>query len=154
MLYESEIHNIEEISFDKIIELNNHFAEPYQYGSSLYASLNHGTSILTEEEQLFAYIAGYGKIHQAKINEVLPKVNLQEFQNTDIQIIDWGCGQGLGTLCLFDYFNQKNISLNFVKRVVLIEPSEIALERARIHVGAYLHDNERIFLVKKMLLLL
>lgn len=143
MDYQKYIKAIEGISFDKIIELNRELV-PDEYKSCpwKYPELDHGTAILKTEEQLCAYIAAYGKMHQDKINEVLPKLNTSEFQNTDIQVVDWGCGQALATICMFDYFNQHSISLNSVKRVTLIEPSPSALERACIHVGAYISDDK------------
>lgn len=87
-------------------------------------------------------------MHQAKINEVLPKIDISEFQNTDVQILDWGCGQGLATVCLFDYFKQKQVPLESVQQVVLIEPSGKALERAGTHVGAYINESRTVSINK------
>jgi len=44
------------------------------------------------------------------------------------EIIDYGCGQGLATALLFDQFGDDFI--RSVRKVVLIEPSEVALRRA------------------------
>lgn len=149
--YKEYIGKIENISFEKIIELNKVLVpDPYKPYPWKYPGLDHGTALLTNDEQCCAYIAAYGQMHQAKINEVLLKISIPELQNTDIQIIDWGCGQGLATVCLFDYFKQKQVSLESVKQVVLIEPSEKALERACLHVGAYINDD-RIVPIQKYL---
>ena len=43
-------------------------------------------------------------MHQAKINEVLDKININDLKNTELQVVDWGCAQGLATMCLFDFF--------------------------------------------------
>ena len=152
MTYKDYIQQIDNISFDEIIKLNKSLIPvPYKTHPWHYPGLDHGTAILTQEEQCTAYIAAYGKMHQEKIDEVLCKINISDFQNTDIQIIDWGCGQGLATSCLFDFFTDKGISLELVKKVVLIEPSELALERAQIHINAYLDNSDKIVPIQKVL---
>jgi hypothetical protein len=56
----------------------------------------------------------------------------KEVFNTDIAIVDWGCGQGLATVCFFDFLKSQGIPNN-TRKVILIEPSEQALERAKLH---------------------
>lgn len=150
MRYIEQLYNIKNPSFNSIIELNTSLV-PLQYRSRpwQYPGLNHGTAVLTTEEQCNAYIAAYGNMHQGKINEVLDKIKTNDFANTDLQIIDWGCGQGLATICLFDFFNKHNVSLDLVKKVVLIEPSEVARDRAKTHVNAYLRDEDKIVVIGK-----
>lgn len=150
MRYKEQLYNIQNPSFNSIIELNASLV-PLQYRSRpwQYPGLNHGTAVLTTEEQCNAYIAAYGNMHQGKINEVLDEIKINDFANTDLQIIDWGCGQGLATICLFDFFNKHNLSLDLVKKVVLIEPSEVARDRAKTHVNAYLRDEDKIVVIGK-----
>lgn len=150
MRYIEQLYNIQNPSFNSIIELNASLV-PLQYRSRpwQYPGLNHGTAVLTTEEQCNAYIAAYGNMHQGKINEVLDEIKIHDFANTDLQIIDWGCGQGLATICLFDFFNKHNLSLDLVKKVVLIEPSEVARDRAKTHVNAYLRDEDKIVVIGK-----
>ncbi|MBO7478518.1 MAG: hypothetical protein J6U04_11390, partial [Salinivirgaceae bacterium] len=149
--YAYKLKYIENLSFDNIIELNKNLVPSYHSNPSLYNSLDRGKAVLTTEEQCCAYIAAYGGMHQGKINEVLEKIAINDFKNTDIQIVDWGCGQGLATVCLFDFFKSRGIGLDSVKKVILIEPSELALERAKIHVNAYLNADEKITTLRKML---
>lgn len=150
MRYIEQLYNIQNPSFNSIIELNASLV-PLQYRSRpwQYPGLNHGTAVLTTEEQCNAYIAAYGNMHQGKINEVLDEIKINDFANTDLQIIDWGCGQGLATICLFDFFNKHSLSLDLVKKVVLIEPSEVARDRAKTHVNAYLRDEDKIVVIGK-----
>lgn len=150
MRYIEQLYNIQNPSFNSIIELNASLV-PLQYRSRpwQYPGLNHGTAVLTTEEQCNAYIAAFGNMHQGKINEVLDEIKINDFANTDLQIIDWGCGQGLATICLFDFFNKHNLSLDLVKKVVLIEPSEVARDRAKTHVNAYLRDEDKIVVIGK-----
>ncbi len=152
MVYKDEISAIQYISFDSIRDIAKDYIMSLSESerNKLYESLNRGVNLLETDAQMKCYLFSFGKMHQAKINEALPKIDISEFQNTDIQIIDWGCGQGLATVCLFDYFKQKQVSLESVKQVVLIEPSEKALERACLHVGAYINDD-RIVPIQKYL---
>ena len=50
---------------------------------------------------------------------------------------------------MFDFFNKHNLSLDLVKKVVLIEPSEVARDRAKTHVNAYLRDEDKIVVIGK-----
>ena len=152
MVYIEELSHLVNLSFDSIVELNHNLV-PLQYRSRpwTYPGLDHGTAVLTTEEQCSAYIAAYGNMHQSKIFEVLDKINTNGFKNTDIQIVDWGCGQGLATICLFDFFKKNNINLDLVQKVILIEPSMVALNRAENHVKAYLQNDDNAVLIKKYL---
>lgn len=152
MTYKDEISAIQNISFNNIRRIAQDYIMSLseEERNDLYESLNHGVNLLETDAQLKCYLFSFGKMHQAKINEVLPNFNISEFQNADIQVVDWGCGQALATVCLFDYFNQQHFSLDSVKQVMLIEPSEKALERACLHVGAYI-NNDRIVPIQKYL---
>lgn len=150
MAYKDEISAIQNISFDSIRDISKDYimSLPASERNKLYESLNHGVNLLETDAQMKCYLFSFGKMHQAKISEVLPKLNISEFQNTDVQIIDWGCGQGLATVCLLDFFKQKQVPLESIKRVVLIEPSEKALERAGLHVGAYINEGRAVSINK------
>lgn len=102
---------------------------------------NHGTDLLTDHQNLCKYLCAYGDIHGAKIHAALNAIpNLTGICQNNYSIIDWGCGQGLATICFFDYLKQKN-NHNKPQKVILIEPSQQALNRAKLHVDAY-HKNE------------
>lgn len=92
-----------------------------------------GETIYDDETQLNAYMAAYIQWHKGKLFHTfdnLPKGTL----NGDISIIDWGCGQGMASLCVYEYAKKKNLNIN-VKEIILIEPSEIALNRAKFLVS-------------------
>ena len=135
MAYQDDIQNITDISFDEIIELNKRLVPAsYRNRPWAYPGLNHGTAVLETTEQLSAYIAAYGWMHKLKIQEVFQNINrFAELRNYDVQIVDWGCGQGVATVCFSDFFKENGFNLDFIKHVVLIEPSVAALERAKIH---------------------
>lgn len=115
----------------------SHLSKPEM--DKLWEKLKHGVELLDSHELLCQYLYSYGNMHEAKIKDAvkyLPKELLQH----DFEIVDWGCGQGIGTICLLDYLKSKGIEYN-VKKVTLIEPSIKALERAKLHVNTYFKDN-------------
>ena len=88
-------------------------------------------------ELLWCYLLAFGNKHQAKIHAALSKIReLAEIVGSDYSIIDWGCGQGLATVCMFDYLNKEHIA-NSIKKIILIEPSELALKNAVLHTSIY-----------------
>lgn len=128
------IHNpsfaqIRQVAMDELSFLSN------EKRDDLYNSLNRGIALLDSNEQLCQYLFSYGKMHEAKIQTALSKLPKDLFKH-DIQIIDWGCGQGLATICLFDYLKNKNLPDN-INRIVLIEPAELTLNRAVLHTNIY-----------------
>jgi hypothetical protein len=75
---------------------------------------------------------GLGPMHYAKLMrafEHLPAVIYEERVN----IVDWGCGQGLASMCYLERLRDMDAALK-VNSVTLIEPSELALKRAALHV--------------------
>ena len=88
---------------------------------------NHGRAILQTEEQLNAYIAAYGEMHFIKCRAALQNFPFESL--TNYEIIDWGCGQGLASLTLYDMLKEHR-KVYGLKRITLIEPSKPALQRA------------------------
>lgn len=114
-------------------------------------TLDHGVRLLDTHEELCKYLCSYGDMHEEKMSVAFNAIKEpQNIFNQDITIIDWGCGQGLATLCFFDYLDQKKFP-NKIRKVVLIEPSELALNRAKLHVTAYLKDTSKIILKNKFI---
>lgn len=117
----------------------------------LWRNLNQGVDLLDSHELMCQYVFSYGNMHEAKINTALSSIkNPNEVFNTDLAIIDWGCGQGLATLCFFDFLKNQGIPNN-TQKIILIEPSKHALERAKQHSKVYLNDETKIQLVNKYL---
>lgn len=86
-----------------------------------------GVDQLYSEEEMFEYIKRYGKMHYAKLISSFESIFPRNF-DTPVNIVDWGCGQGLATITLLE----KYPSLN-VRNITLVEPSEIVLKRAALH---------------------
>jgi hypothetical protein len=103
---------------------------------SIFYSLGRGVTVLTEENQLFAYMNSYGKMHNQKLTtsfDFLP----ENIFNDSINIIDWGCGQAMASMTLFEYLNANNIK-HKTSQIILIEPSELALKRGSLHIKKFL----------------
>lgn len=90
-----------------------------------------GVQQIKTEDELFDYMRNYGNMHQAKVKSALEDPFPQQF-NTQISLIDWGCGQGLASMVFMDKYGAEHI-----KQIILIEPSEIALKRAALHCKKY-----------------
>lgn len=105
--------------------------------SKYFHSLLRGVKILTEEEELYAYMYSFGKMHY---NKLVTSFNLlpKEFHKKEIIVIDWACGQAMGSMSYLDYLKKSNITQN-ISSITLIEPSVIALKRASLHLKTF--DN-------------
>ncbi|MBR4325879.1 MAG: leucine-rich repeat protein, partial [Bacteroidales bacterium] len=107
----------------------------------LYSQLERGVVQIDSEPQMLVYLYSFGNMHQAKLNKAFENIPEILFDHPEINIIDYGCGQAIGTMCYVDFIRQKGVSQK-VKRVTLIEPSEICLKRAALHVSAFCPDAE------------
>lgn len=95
-----------------------------------FESLERGVGILTNEDQLLAYIFSYGRMHFEKLDAAFE--GLHKYVKKNTEIIDWGCGQGLATISLLEKINSDNIEVS-IRSICLVEPSEKALKRASLH---------------------
>ncbi|HOU68876.1 MAG TPA: DEAD/DEAH box helicase [Paludibacteraceae bacterium] len=124
-LFINELARYPDVSINRIIETAYH----YHRGSNT----DHGQIIAEEYDQLNEYIYKYWRMHQAKLNDSFCIVYHQNpgYFWRSINIIDWGCGQGLGTLALIEFLNSKTHNLQ-IKQITLIDASELALDRAEV----------------------
>lgn len=108
------------ITFDSIREVALRFADNNR-------PIGRGVNITVDEIELFRYLKCYGNMHKAKMLSALDKPFPQNF-NSNVDIIDWGCGQGLATLIFLEKYGCAN-----VRQITLIEPSVLAIKRAALH---------------------
>ena len=97
---------------------------------SLYEQLARGVNVLDDDDHLNMYLRSFGLMHKAKADEAfrnLPKP--KDLFSEEIEIYDWGCGQGTASVCLLDFLRTCKITPK-IKRVNLIEPSNLAVNRA------------------------
>lgn len=113
-----------------------------------WKNLNHGVNLLSTDLELWSYMAAYGEMHAVKCRSALQNFPFDALFSTEI--IDWGCGQGVATLCLLEMLKERN-KLSSVRRVTLIEPSDAALQRAKDNIFRMLGPNVEIITSNKYL---
>jgi hypothetical protein len=82
-------------------------------------------------------------MHKAKLQSALEV--LPETFESNISIIDWGCGQGFASMVSLEKYGNANIS-----RIILIEPSELAIKRAALHCKKYCPEMPLKTICKKL----
>ena len=146
-IYAYKLQQIDNSTFDDVQRLARNFIKdlPQPMVDEIYDDLNRGVDQLTTEPQMLVYLHAFGSMHQAKLNrafEQLPDGNLVFngfLQQPEIRIVDYGCGQAIGTMCYADFLAAQGLNQT-VKTVTLIEPSEICLKRAALHVSQFFTD--------------
>ena len=145
--YYKKLDNLKHISFRRIRDIAKTYILnniTYEERNQLWSDLDRGVKLLDNHDELCMYLFSFGKIHEAKMKLALQYLPSEVFDD-EFQIVDWGCGQALATACLFDKIGD----LDQVKRVVLIEPSKLAIKRAQKHTLAYLKQEEKIHSINK-----
>lgn len=111
---------------------------PWAYSDAAGRTLEHGTAILETEELCSAYLAAYGRMHRKKLYFALDRAKEKgnfpyyELRN-GVEIFDWGCGQGLGSMAVIENLRKDGL-LSCLKKITLEEPSDVARARAVQHV--------------------
>jgi hypothetical protein len=102
---------------------------------AIFHSLGRGVAVLTDDRQLYAYMYSYGEMHYHKLIGAFSTLPKDVFER-ETNIIDWGCGQALASMAYFDFLSQIGTQQK-IGSLTLIEPSEIALKRAALHVKVF-----------------
>ena len=96
---------------------DEYYDSPFKYfhcGNS-----SRGATPIDEELGLICYLAAYGRLHKEKLLLALNHMRLKSICPQRINIVDWGCGQGLASLF---YSQISRYFLNdwetFVKKIV------------------------------------
>lgn len=141
MSYEEEIEACERLTVEDMVRISGSHL-PQEMRSQPWTFLNHGTGILEAEELCNAYMAAYGLCHLAKMRHAIAGMGANRpYQyafpwgelRDGFEIFDYGCGQGLGTVAVVEGLRAHDL-LRHLRRVTLVEPSGMALGRARLHV--------------------
>ena len=93
-----------------------------------HPELQHGVNLLASEVALNCYMSAYGDMHATKCRAAMMNFPFNEIQGS-IEIVDWGCGQGIGSATIIEVLRQRDL-LQWLRKVTLIEPSHCAIERA------------------------
>lgn len=143
--YSQALENIS-TSFEAIQTLSQSLRNSMQNGDAIFHSLQRGVAILKDLRQLVVYFSAFGKMHNTKLISAF-EVLSPEFFEKEIEIIDWACGQGLASISYFDFLNVRR-NHQVVRKVTLIEPSEVALKRGALHVQKF-NRNSNIETINK-----
>lgn len=138
--YISQIEKLESPTFQVIRNLSHQSIDYLlkDQENELWKSLDHGVNLLNSHEQLCEYLWAFGNMHEAKIHKAIRQIPDNVLKG-EFDIIDWGCGQGMASMAFLDYV--RGFDLN-IGRITLIEPSSYALDRACLHLKAYLKGND------------
>lgn len=137
------IEHMQNPSFQKVWDIAYDFVHklPSELCDELHESLNRGVDVLDSEPMLQMYIYAFGKMHNAKLLHAFNHLQDKVLEKDKISIIDWGCGQGLASLCYHDFLKGRN-SPQQVSQIILIEPSSLALSRAELLCSCFYPDAE------------
>lgn len=137
-------------SFQKVWNIAYDFIRklPTDLCNELHESLNRGVDVLDTEPLLQMYIFAFGKMHNAKLLYAFEHMQKNAVKYNEIEIVDYGCGQGLATICYHDYILEHNKEQK-IKRIILIEPSSMALSRAELLCSRFYPDAEIIAVNKQ-----
>ncbi len=147
--YSYLIEHMQEPSFLKVWDIAFDFVRklPSDLCDELHESLNRGVDILDSEPLLQMYIYAFGKMHNAKLQYAFEHMQKNAINYNEVEVVDYGCGQGLATICYHDYLQEHNKEQK-VKRVILIEPSPMALSRAELLCSRF-YPNAEIHAINK-----
>ena len=135
-------------NIDDIIDLC-HDSLPTNYQARPWLQLKHGVELLNTEDELNCYMSAYGDMHVGKCRAAMMNFPFDKL-NGSIEIVDWGCGQGIGSATIIDVLKQHDL-LQWLRKITLIEPSTHALNRAVCNVTKLTNNNVKIEAKNKFL---
>lgn len=128
------------ISFKKIRSIAG-----INYGDDTWVKLGRGKNTLQSQEELNQYLYSYGKMIESQWVNFFGLIPLS-FGSNKLSIYDYGCGQALGSIMLMDH---RKIEKKNLLNVSLIEPSPVALDRAKDIMTCYCEKDARIDTINK-----
>lgn len=137
------IEHMQEPSFLKVWDVAYDFIRklPGELCDELHESLNRGVDVLDSEPLLQMYIYAFGKMHNAKLLHAFNYMQERVVKTDQLEIVDYGCGQGLASICYHDFIKEHNPQQKITK-ITLIEPSQLALSRAELLCSCFYPDAE------------
>lgn len=148
MTYEERISLEKNLTIEKIIDISNELL-PLRLRERPWENLVHGTNLLSTDEQLCRYMLAYGEMHEVKCRAAFQHFPFDKLIS-NIEIVDWGCGQGLATCVALDIIKDRGL-FDQVKKITLIEPSSAALARAKANVAHIVRGGSSIHTINKYL---
>lgn len=116
--------------------------EEYKGRPWTHPELNHGINLLASDVALNCYMSAYGDMHVTKCRAAMMNFPFNDIQGS-IEIVDWGCGQGIGSATIIEVLRQRNL-FQWLRKITLIEPSHSAIERANDNIRTLTHGTVKI----------
>lgn len=152
--YKERINGIGNLTMDSIIDnCKAHVPPGWRHCPYWHPELKHGLDLLNSEEGLDCYISAYGEMHQSKCRATLQNMPFPPKGHSgslSLEIVDWGCGQGIGSVCVVDFLKERNLT-QWLKKITLIEPSQASLNRAIVNVTKATNNGVRIVPINEYL---
>ena len=135
------VEHMAEPSFEKVRNISCDFVQKLSSDlvDGLFEQLNRGVELLESEPLLQMYFYSYGQMHAEKLMYAFKQLSTYIKSAKKVDIIDYGCGQGLATMCYHDFINDYNLQQQ-VRSITLIEPSAFALSRAELLCSSFFPD--------------
>ena len=128
--YQEEIKKTHHLRMDDVIQTCKRLLpEKWKRAPYRHPELLNGLNLLQSEDGMNAYMAAYGEMHMMKCRAALQNFPFDNIQES-VEIVDWGCGQGIGSMCTIEALEQHD-KLIWLRKVTLVEPSSYSLHRAK-----------------------
>lgn len=135
----------EEGSYHDLFVINPSYSNLIDIAKSsnpgVYNELGRGVSILDSQDQMLQYLYSFGHMHEAKLVSAFESIDFSRFDGEQLELIDWGCGQGIASLLFHEFAYKKNCHPT-IESVTLVEPSELCIRRAALHIREILRPNK------------
>lgn len=131
--YETAIRAMETPSMAEIIRIaKKHVPSLYRHAPWTCSELDRGKGILRTKQALNCYLSAYGLMHEHKMRYALKNSDIAGLER-GYEVVDWGCGQGLASLCLLEHLKEQGAPMP--SRITLVDASPAALDRAELHLA-------------------
>ena len=90
-------------------------------------------------------LANNGKMYKALMYDAFEQI-LIKINNSSINLIDFGCKQGINSLLLLDYIREKQLDIK-IKKIFLVDDNIELLERAKTHVEIFRNNDMEVLLI-------
>ena len=131
-LYSLLVRSSEEPAFHSLKDIAQKFIIPSSETNHIPGTTSSEYRML---EELSVQIDERMEVIEKAVNYAFPYVQCEE-----IAIADYGCGQGLASMCLLEVLRKQRGNLDNIKNVKLIDKDVIALERAIMHYSVLYPD--------------
>ena len=122
--YKKDIQDIQNPNFEKIRRYCNNLVKN-----------NQADAMQTD-------LANNGKMYKALVYNALEQF-AEELQSSNIDIVDWGAGQGACSMLAVDYIREKQLDIH-IGNIILIDSDATALSRAMAQVAVLAQENTQI----------